>query len=337
MRYFSVCSGIEAASVAWGPLGWKAAWFSEVAKFPSAVLAHHYPDVPNHGDMADLPKRILSGEVEAPGLLVGGTPCQAFSVAGQRNSLDDARGNLSLIFCEIANAIDFVRKQQGEPGAIIFWENVVGALNTPDNFFGNFLAKLSGEDVALEPSGSKWPNAGCVYGPKRTIAWRVFDAKYFGLAQRRRRIFLCAVDNDSPEIRPEQILFEYGSPRRDTPPDSGPKENTPEDCHDGIIVGGEIPDITGTLLARDCKGLNKFDVEENKFFLIRDGVQVFMRRFTPVEYERLQGFPDDYTNIPWRGKAHSPDGPRYSSIGNSWAVPVVRWIGERINNAVNRL
>ena len=104
MRFGSVCSGIEAASVAWNPLGWEAAWFSEIEPFPCALLAHHYPNVPNLGDMTTIAPRILSGEVEAPDILCGGTPCQAFSVAGLRKSLDDARGNLSLVFCELANA-----------------------------------------------------------------------------------------------------------------------------------------------------------------------------------------------------------------------------------------
>ena len=139
MRFGSVCSGIEAASVAWNPLGWEAAWFSEIEKFPSAVLAHHYPEVINLGDMVELPKRILSGEIEAPDILCAGTPCQAFSVAGLRKSLDDDRGNLTLTFCEIADAID----QQREQPAIIFWENVPGVLNTKDNAFGCFLSKLS--------------------------------------------------------------------------------------------------------------------------------------------------------------------------------------------------
>ena len=110
MRFLSICSGIEAASVAWEPLGWKASGFSEIEPFPCAVLKHHYPDVPNHGDMTLLSAKIAAGEIEAPDLLCGGTPCQAFSVAGLRQSLDDARGNLSLTFCEIANAIDNVRK-----------------------------------------------------------------------------------------------------------------------------------------------------------------------------------------------------------------------------------
>lgn len=97
MRFGSVCSGIEAASVAWHPLGWNAAWLAEIEKFPAAVLAHHYPNVPNLGDMTKLPERIASGQIEAPDVLCGGTPCQAFSVAGLRKSLDDARGVFSCL------------------------------------------------------------------------------------------------------------------------------------------------------------------------------------------------------------------------------------------------
>lgn len=120
MRFGSVCSGIEAASVAWNPLGWEAAWFSEIEPFPCAVLAHHFPDVPNLGDMTALPQRILDGEIEAPDLLCGGTPCQAFSVAGKRRSLDDARGNLSLVFCQIADAIHSARTQLGKPSPEVY-------------------------------------------------------------------------------------------------------------------------------------------------------------------------------------------------------------------------
>lgn len=212
MRFGSVCSGIEAASVAWNPLGWEAAWLSEIEPFPSAVLAHHYPGVPNLGDMTLLPEKILSGEIEAPDIFCGGTPCQAFSVAGNRQSLDDARGNLSLTFCEIANAIDSVR----DVPAIIFWENVPGVLNTKDNAFGCFLAGLAGEDMPLQPAGKKWTNAGVVSGSKRTIAWRVLDAQYFGVAQRRRRVFVVASARDG--FDPGAVLFEFDGLRRDTAP-----------------------------------------------------------------------------------------------------------------------
>lgn len=153
VRFGSVCSGIEAASVAWEPLGWEAAWFSEIEKFPSAVLAHHYPHVPNYGDMTALPDRIRNREVEAPDILCGGTPCQSFSFAGLRRSLDDARGNLSLTFCETANAIDDVRRDAGTPPVLVFWENVVGVLSTKDNAFGCFLGELAGADGPLEPPG----------------------------------------------------------------------------------------------------------------------------------------------------------------------------------------
>ena len=129
MRYASVCSGIEAASVAWKVLGWEPAWFSEIEPFPSAVLAHHYPDVPNLGDVTVLPALIAGGLVEAPDLLCGGTPCQAFSVAGLRGSLDDDRGNLTLEFVRIADAIDSARPDP----CVVLWENVPGVLSTHDN------------------------------------------------------------------------------------------------------------------------------------------------------------------------------------------------------------
>jgi DNA (cytosine-5)-methyltransferase 1 len=215
MRFGSVCSGIEAASTAWNPLGWKAAWFSEIEAFPSAVLAHHHPDVPNLGDMTLLPGMIRSGEVEAPDVFCGGTPCQAFSVAGKRQSLDDARGNLSLIFCEIANAIDDIRHDRGEQPSIVFWENVPGVLSTKDNAFGCFLAQLCGGDEPLHaPDG--WPDAGCVSGERRTAAWRVLDAQYFGLAQRRRRVFVVASARDG--FDPAAVLFEFDGVRLDTAP-----------------------------------------------------------------------------------------------------------------------
>ncbi|MFV0409897.1 MAG: DNA cytosine methyltransferase, partial [Paracoccus sp. (in: a-proteobacteria)] len=215
MNFGSICSGIEAASVAFGPLGWQAAWLSEIEPFPSAVLAHHYPDVPNLGDMTMLPDRIRSGDVEAPDMLCGGTPCQAFSVAGKRESLADARGNLSLTFCEIADAIDTSRYVRNEPACIILWENVPGVLSTKDNAFGCFLAQLCGGDEPLvAPDG--WPDAGCVSGPQRTAAWRVLDAQYFGLAQRRRRVFVVASARNG--FDPAAVLFESDGVRRDHPP-----------------------------------------------------------------------------------------------------------------------
>jgi DNA (cytosine-5)-methyltransferase 1 len=397
MRFGSVCSGIEAASVAW-PF-WEAAWFSEIEPFPCAVLKHHYPDVPNHGDMTALPERILSGEVEAPDVFCGGTPCQAFSVAGNRKSLDDARGNLSLTFCEIADAIDSVRYVRNEQPTIIFWENVPGVLNTPDNAFGCFLGKLAGEHCELQPSGGRWTDAGVVHGPKRTIAWRVLDAQYFGLAQRRKRVFVVASSRKG--FNPSEILLEFQGERRDTAPSREARKKITADSEGGVIgnrmtaFGEYVADETAsTIKMRDYKDATDLicaEVSPPHAFKIRGGCegggkgylgqdeQAFtitcghdqqvavpiaftteqtpkfnfnqsltltqsehkhnqcvateyaVRRLTPIECERLQGFPDNYTNIPWRNKPEAPDGPRYKALGNSWAVPVVRWIGERVN------
>ena len=422
MRFGSVCSGIEAASVAWESLGWKAAWLSEIEPFPSAVLAHHYPDVPNLGDMTLLPERILSGEVEAPDLFCGGTPCQAFSVAGLRNSLNDARGNLSLTFVGIANAIDHVRSVRSDTPGIIFWENVPGVLSTKDNAFGCFLGALAGENDPIIPSGEKWTNAGCVYGPQRTVAWRVLDAQYFGVAQRRRRVFVVASARD--DFDPATVLFEFDGVRRDTAPSreagktiapcvtNGPPfsrtgnerveaeamvvqtttYSTPaigvlrKDEISSCITkntggGGEtqnpafvvqpisLQDITPREKAQNGRGWNddgtaytvdthatqgvaqpisfgaqmsvpQVDFDLNQTLQAKNPMAVMqsmaVRRLTPVECERLQGFPDNYTNIPWRKKDESPDGLRYKALGNSWAVPVVRWIGHRIQQELNK-
>lgn len=206
IRFGSVCSGVEAASLAFTPLGWSAAWFSEIEPFPCALLAQRYPDVTNLGDMTKLPERIRAGEVELPDVFCGGTPCQAFSLAGLRRSLDDARGNLSLVFCEIANELDSARSVQGLPPVVVFWENVPGVLNTKDNAFGCFLAGLSGAGAPLSSGAGRWPNAGLVAGEKRRVAWRVLDAQYFGVPQRRRRVYVVA--SARVGFDPAKILFE---------------------------------------------------------------------------------------------------------------------------------
>ncbi|MEK9499023.1 DNA cytosine methyltransferase [Photorhabdus sp. P32] len=363
MRFGSVCSGIEAVSVAWEPLGMSPAWFSEIEKFPSAVLQYHWPYVRNLGDMTEIPAMITENQADAPDILVGGTPCQAFSIAGLRNGLDDERGKLTLSFVELANVIDFVRAANGEQPSIIVWENVPGVLSSKDNAFGCFLAGLTGEDEPLQPSRKKWTNSGYVSGPQRAVAWRVLDAQYFGVAQRRRRVFVVA--SARTDICPAKILFEPGSMRWDSESRKTARETVTGNAGSRAVIGnlwdselnphptlnsggigmsnkeifsqrtsglvstyrllsfGEYrtDDISSTLRSRDDRSATDLIATHGA-----------VRRLTPVECERLQGFPDSHTQIPWNGKAPAdcPDCHRYRAIGNSMAVPVMAWIGKRI-------
>lgn len=240
ITFGSVCSGIEAASVAWIPLGWKPLWFSEIEPFPNAVLAHRFPDVPNLGDMTTLPERIRAGEIEAPDVICGGTPCQAFSVAGRRESLSDERGNLSLIFTEIANAADTVRAASGREPCIVFWENVPGVLSTSDNAFGCFLAALARLDAPLEIQGGKWGGAGVVLQGERKVAWRTLDAQHFGVPQRRRRVFVVA--SSRPRFDPSKVLFECEGLCGNPPQSGGETEDPAYDSEAG--TGGDGQCVT---------------------------------------------------------------------------------------------
>lgn len=180
LSYLSVCSGIEAASVAWEPFGFQPVAFSEIEPFPSAVLARHYPDVPNMGDMT----QYATWNIPAIDILAGGTPCQSFSVAGKRGGLSDERGNLCLTFCQMADHFD---------PAWVLWENVPGVLSSVDNAFGCLLGKLCGFGSPVQPAaGRKHQPCGVVAGPRRTVAWRIMDAQWHGVPQRRRRVFVLA-------------------------------------------------------------------------------------------------------------------------------------------------
>jgi DNA (cytosine-5)-methyltransferase 1 len=364
MNYLSVCSGVEAATVAWHELGWKPLAFSEIEKFPSEVLAHHYPGVPNLGDMTKY-KEWNFGD-KSIDVVVGGTPCQSFSVAGLRKGLEDPRGNLALTFCGI---LDKFRPQW------FIWENVPGVLSSGGGRdFGSFLGAV----------------AELGYG----FSYRVLDAQNFGVPQRRRRVFVVGHLGD---WRPAaEVLFEPESLSRHTEESRKKRKDTPRDTALGI-------DTSGPLQTRDYKGLNsdsldkkaivevfeyhpndsrvkemgdtcqtvtsrwgtgggnipiaidsvaysiREDATKNNMSITKLDVsnclsshqpsimshhaQTFIqdmavRKLTLTECERLQGFPDGYTNI----KESCPDGHRYKAMGNSMAVPVMRWIGKRIED-----
>jgi len=435
MKYLSVCSGIEAASVAWHGLGWQPVAFSEIEPFPSAVLAHHYPSVPNLGDMTRFEEWPVELLADAD-ILVGGSPCQAFSIAGKRESLADARGNLTLVYTKLLEAIDEQRSRAGRPPAICIWENVPGVLSTKDNAFGCFLAGLVGEEVPLQAPRGKWKDAGVVVGPERLAAWRILDAQFFGVAQRRRRVFLVSVSLRHPRAWAcaAAVLPLIQSLRRDNPPSREAREavagtiaarfgisrnNHEELAWTQCFAGSRQSDVAATLETtahdysradgfnmvaqpipihdqatrhagkrgnnQDGKGnglgigqpgdpaptLTKGDKHavaqpiafkpgqsaaarslgaqvdiactlegggggNNKQAIAQPVATVMqVRRLTPTECERLQGFLDGYTNIPWRKKDEAPDGPRYKALGNSMAVPCMRWIGQRIAEVDN--
>ena len=313
MTYLSVCSGIEAATVAWEPLGFKPIGFAEIEPFLCELLKQKYPNVKNYGDITQYEK----WDIKQFGVLVGGTPCQSFSIAGKRGGTDDIQGRLMYSY------LDIVGKYKPQ---WVIWENVPGVLSSGKGLdFANFLA-------GLEKCGYGW-------------AYRVLDAQYFGVPQRRRRVFVVGYSDNRADLA-AKVLFEQEKPRTSFEASEGKKK-----------------EITGTLTtgfgARgfDCDTIlnNKFAVEsytQSSFAQYKEGVGTLkasggdfgdgsetiikegknIRRLTPLECERLQGFPDNYTQIEWKGKPKDqcPDSHRYKAIGNSMAVPVMRWIGERI-------
>lgn len=308
----SICSGIEAASVAWEPIGFNFQWFSEIADFPSRVLSEKYPEVPNLGDMNDIPDKIMNDVIDAPDLLCGGTPCQAFSLCGWRNGLNDERGNLTLKFVDIAEANDKKRAEKGKEQSVIFWENVEGVLADKTNAFGCLVSSLAGLNDVIELR--KWPNAGIVRGPKRNVAWRVLDAKFFGVPQQRKRLYVLAGGTD---FYPENVLFEEHKNELV----EYPKEELcfEKDGHK-FEVFREYTDCLYSAYGTKWNG--NAAAYNGSLFIVQDDR---IRRLSPLETERLMGFPDGYTDLPKAKKTN-----RYQGTGNSWAVPVVQWIGKRL-------
>ena len=296
MTYLSVCSGIEATSVAWEPLGFTPLGFSEIEKFPCAVLQAHYPDVKNYGDVTEYEK--WTG-IEAVDIVVGGTPCQSFSNAGKRGGTADERGALMSAYMGIVGKY--------KPRWVV-WENVPGVLSIGGG--ADFASLLSG----LEKLGYGW-------------AYRVLDAQYFGVPQRRRRVFVVGHSGNRTDLA-AKVLFEPENVRRDIATCERTQKKITSSFRKNVEYfrrGGYYKyhedEHSSTLTSKassDCMDL-----------IFQDGT---IRRLTPLECERLQGFPDNWTQISYKGKPadECPDTPRYKAIGNSMAVPVMKWIGERI-------
>lgn len=315
----SICSGIEAASVAWEPLGVCFDWFSETAPFPSRVLAEKYPSISNLGDMNNIPEMIAHGKISAPDLICGGTPCQAFSLAGRQNGLNDDRGNLTLKFVDIIEANDSVRLACGKNRCKVFWENVEGVLTDKTNAFGCLISSLAGLTDVLTIRGGKWPNAGLIYGKTRNLAWRVLDAKYFGIPQQRRRLYVVAGGKD---FKPENVLFEIH--QNDFPEYPAFELVFHKDGHE-FEVFREYTDCLYSSYGTKWNG--NAAAYNGSLFVVQDHR---LRRLSPLETERLMGFPDNYTDLTGAKKTN-----RYQGIGNSWAVPVVKWIGKRLISKTN--
>ena len=378
MKYVSLFSGIEAATVAWEPLGWEPLAFSEIDAFPCAVLAERFPGVPNLGDITKIDWKKAVKTYGKPDLVVGGSPCQSFSVAGGRTGLDGASGLMW----------EYVRCVRELMPRWLLWENVPGALSSSHG--EDFRCLIESLDA-------------CGYG----LSWRVLDAEFFGLAQRRERLFVVGSLGDGGAERACSVLFEPESLRWDTPTSREKRKELAAGAGSGAEGSGfkwhhgdntglgwqedasatvesnmppAVYQIAGNIIGREDKNgghqLGVVDPDEHGAFTLntadrhavafaqntRDEVRLLggngqivgalaanpgmkqttyvkdtasIRRLTPRECERLQGFPDDHTLVPYRGKPaeECPDTPRYKALGNSMAVPVMRWIGERIEAA----
>jgi DNA (cytosine-5)-methyltransferase 1/DNA adenine methylase len=328
MRYGSVCSGIEAASVAWESLGWQPAWFAEIEAFPSAVLAHHWPDVANLGDMTEIAAAVHSGEVEAPEVVAGGTPCQSYSIGGKRQGLSDPRGQLTLSYVELADAIDSKRR-----GTAIRKQSSSGKTSpghshqktTPSvTFSQEWLEKLKHSNLVHDLQQDAAANTGAgikkpvnTFQSGQSVVLLLDDsAEWPG-----EPLMLNTSDwpSDAREFCLLQALEQISIPQK--------YYLSPTACAGLIPVKAD---------ARACLSYSERagSLDDRETYIVTPERRI--RHLMPIENERQMGFPDNHTLIPWRGKVADdcPDGPRYKAIGNSMAVPVMRWIGERIAAAL---
>lgn len=347
MRYLSLFSGIEAATVAWQPLGFIPAEFSEIDPYPCAVLNHHYPDVPNLGDV----KKITEVDIARLGqidIVVFGSPCTDVSIAGKRKGFIDENGYVtrSGLFAYAIEIIGWARKHCGTRFAL--WENVPGIFSSnKGRDFAAVVEQMAGPgDVSIPKNG--WGTEGAAVGDYGMLEWSVLDAQWFGLAQRRKRVFVI-VDFGDWASRPP-ILLERYSLRGDIAPSRKKGEGFTHDIAPSITKSGRGVSRAGDTRGQDpvvafrAFGQDGFTPDNiSPPILASDGGgagvptvnhKMLVRRLTERECARLQGFPDDYLDIVFKGKPAAGVN-KYKALGNSMAVPVMRYIGEKINEVVD--
>lgn len=375
LRAATLCSGIGAPEHALADR-YDFKFCAENDKFPSAVLAHHYPDTPNLGDITKIDGTLWRDKID---IIIGGPPCQSFSVAGNRQSLQDPRGMLTFRYLELLKEI--------QP-ALAIYENVPGILTAAENPWGKFLAAAIDSDEINPPLG-RWKRAGMVTGRDISVAWRTVNAKHFGLAQNRERVYAIICDSrkfgrlvgvpswfDSRRFLSVsgEVSFEFGgsvgsvapkpSQRKKTASDVGtrtefspPISDTLGQGHGGggnridgvgayipIAVGFSKVDAGGDAREECAPTLRAGNFHKSHISSTASGASIArvaginweIRRLTPIECERLQGFLDNYTNIPWRGKPNSPNGLRYKALGNSMAVPCLTYIADCLDMVLQR-
>lgn len=335
LTHASLCSGVEVPSLAFKGVGFadEPLFVADNAAFPTRFLKARHPTVPNLGDILALDGYPYHGKVN---VLWASFPCTDFSEAGKRKGLNGSRGILTLAGLRIVDEVD--------PPVFIF-ENVKGLLSDDENAFGQFLGRLCGEYgdplVPPGPAGSRWSHAGYVFGPKRTVAWRLLDSQYFGLAQSRPRLFVAACPRGG--IDPRDILLE----QRAEGDVAGECEPRWTDAVPGTAGGAEAPAYRIAIRGRVINGFSAQQVEQGDtlsnclrttgggsskaFVLCKDDDRYDIRALIPEECEVLMGMPPGYTDIPGATRDQ-----RLTAIGNSLAVPVVRFIGERIAAAFHK-
>ena len=367
MKLGGLFSGVGGFELAWTQLGHEVAWMCEWDAKARKVLKARFPGVPIYPDVRDLDP----AEVEAVDVMTGGSPCQGFSVAGSRSGLEHSESQLFADYVRIMNGL----AERGLQYAV--WENVPGVLSITNDdgerTFEHVVAALAGrtEPVRL-PTDKRW-NAGLASGRGRAVAWRVLDSRYFGVAQRRRRVFACVAFGDSAADRAGRALLAVGEGVRG---DSASGVEAREGAAGGVAASARAPSILmtmregkpgggkGPLLAEEqsstlatgngqtlfqpqafrksnraqsdtddetwvsdggANTLNVFDVGDTRTtHAIVEPPQYGVRRLTPVECERLQSFPDGWT------EPALSDSARYKAMGNAVTVNVVRWILRRL-------